>query len=205
MLFLAILSPASAGDFTGNLFSTEFRTESGWLDPGVVVGFNPQPDPPGFELVERTLAVSTVKFERGLDTGVFVGVGEEKHAVRSVELLGDERSEPIVVYGKGAAEKFLPPGPCFDLRVTFDEGSVMTLHVEITTDGGYIDPGSLVGFNPQPEPPGDKGETVGFNPQPDPPGSPAWVEIDLSAYARESAALVVTVSAEKDGYTLPLR
>jgi hypothetical protein len=39
--------------------------------------------------------------------------------------------------------------------------------------GGIIavlNPGTICGFNPQPDPPGDR---VGFNPQPDPPGAPA--------------------------------
>ena len=43
---------------------------------------------------------------------------------------------------------------------------------------GYVKPGQAQGFNPQPEPPGDKsahalvkpGQAQGFNPQPEPPG-----------------------------------
>lgn len=42
----------------------------------------------------------------------------------------------------------------------------------------FTNPGSLRGFNPQPDPPGDKGGFTnpgmlkGFNPQPEPPGIP---------------------------------
>lgn len=43
---------------------------------------------------------------------------------------------------------------------------------------GFINPGTLKGFNPQPDPPGDMlkkgflspGTLQGFNPQPEPPG-----------------------------------
>jgi hypothetical protein len=41
-------------------------------------------------------------------------------------------------------------------------------HTPVQTEAGYTHPGSIRGFNPQPEPPAN---LRGFNPQPDPPAS----------------------------------
>jgi hypothetical protein len=206
-MFALLCASAFAGDIvSGTLFSTEFRTEAGYMNPGVLVGFNPQPDPPGIQF-DGKYAVSSVKFDRELDVGVVIGVGDPVYDVATIEVV-DERGGATLVWGKGAEDKFFPPGPCFDLRVTFEKGAEMTLHIDIdTSEGGYVDPGSLVGFNPQPEPPGDRdpGEAVGFNPQPDPPGNPAYVQIDLSAYARGGATLDVGLSLEANGETLPMK
>jgi hypothetical protein len=65
------------------------------------------------------------------------------------------------------------------------DATIITPHVDmgggfmgfaLSSHGGPVNPGVLVGFNPQPDPPGD---TVGFNPQPDPPGDGTSV-LDLA-------------------------
>lgn len=185
MIALALFSLAQAAD-PGDVVHTEIRTDGGWINPAVLVGFNPQPEPPGDFQLDKYTAVTTVPYEEREDFGVVIGVAEEKQGVEALWLDG---KEPVLVYGKGAEERWLPPGPCFDLRAAFGDGTEMIVHVAITSADGWIDPGSLVGFNPQPEPPGD---------------FPAAIQLDLSAMARGAAKLQVEISLESGGEALPL-
>jgi len=70
---------------------------------------------------------------------------------------------------------FIPPDPIHVLspsriEVEMDQGgATFTLGIDFSsTTGELLDPASIVGFNPQPEPPG--ASIYGFNPQPEPPG-----------------------------------
>lgn len=174
-LLFAALNVAHAADST--VAYTDIETRSGLMSPGVLVGLNPQPEPPGDWWIERYYAELSQSYTERLSTDVVIAIGEERHDVASIWLV-DGRDE-VLVYGKGAEERWLPPGPCFELRTVFDDGTELLVSVDIESADGWIDPGSLVGFNPQPEPPGD------FQ---------AGVEIALVAEAERSADLSVTVS-----------
>ena len=58
--------------------------------------------------------------------------------------------------------RLFPPGPCRDgscqnvnVQGVADDGTHLLFHFQISSPDGRLDPGSVVGFNPQPEPPGD--------------------------------------------------
>ena len=58
--------------------------------------------------------------------------------------------------------RLFPPGPCRDgscqnvnVQGVADDGTRLLFHFQISSPDGRLDPGSVVGFNPQPEPPGD--------------------------------------------------
>jgi hypothetical protein len=62
----------------------------------------------------------------------------------------------------GQGIRLFPPGPCKDgtcqninVQGVADDGTHLLFHFQMTSPDGLLDPGSIVGFNPQPEPPGD--------------------------------------------------
>lgn len=65
----------------------------------------------------------------------------------------------------GQAMRILPPGPCrtrecmdrnyINFAATAADGTPILVRATIASPDGRLDPGSIYGFNPQPEPPGD--------------------------------------------------
>jgi len=115
-----------------------FRTMGGFQNPGVYVGFNPQPEPPAYfvppeiDLSEPTELRMTIP-----DIGVSDGGAQILFALP--EEFGFEAD------GEPAGESFFfqanGPSP-LNMQFTMTTGS-----------GGSSAPGSWVAFNPQPEPP----------------------------------------------------
>ena len=129
----------------------------GVQNPGVLVGFNPQPDPPALPL--------SLDLGNNLLPAVQTPTGGE-HAFHFLFALGN-------LPGTDLHWSFaLAPSPgagqfAFDALV----GSNLALHVVARaseSDGARLDPGSLVGFNPQPDPPGFTaiGFDLAFSPPP---------------------------------------
>ena len=194
-MFLTLFAAAQAA--SGNLVETTFETRDGKVPVALSILVEPPepdtdpPDPdadppepdadppqPDFEL--RGDVASTRIRTAGAD--VLLGLSEEAKAV--FYITGEE--EAVQVWGEGATDRFLPPGPCradgelppgpctpvdralppgpcFELLVLLADGNELGIEVSVQAENGEIDPGSLVGFNPQPEPPGDFPVELGFS------------------------------------------
>ena len=119
------------------------RPGTGAIDnPGVLVGFNPQPDPPAFPLA--------VDVSNSLLPAVQTPSGGA-HAFRFVFGLANP-SIPGVAWSFNLVPQRDFGSFGFDAQL----GSSFVVHVvahPTSSDGARFDPGSLVGFNPQPDPP----------------------------------------------------
>jgi len=120
-----------------------FQALNGVGNPGVIVGFNPQPDPPG---VPPTVLIPGNPISPTLFNPV---VGQPFSLEFSITGFGDGSVTP-------------PPAPNADGVTGFEQvigGHVFD--VGFSFGPGPVNPGSWVGFNPQPDPPGF-GFGVGF-------------------------------------------
>ena len=112
-------------------------SHGGVVNPGVLVGFNPQPEPPGKGLTVLDL---TNPFAPQLD---------------------NPATDPgfsflFALTGLGDAMIPLPVAPNTDGRTRFrQEIGGHLLDVSLVFGPGPVDPSSWVAFNPQPDPPGD--------------------------------------------------
>ncbi len=118
----------------------KLTTSGGPINPGVIVGFNPQPDPPGDgddgALIALLNPADPQLISPSLGGSFTFLIGLLMPGDGSVIPLPDAPN-PDGVTG----ERFMLGGHLFDITLGFGPGPV--------------DPGSWVGFNPQPEPPGD--------------------------------------------------
>lgn len=125
------------------MLRTTVPTTTGVQNPGVLVGFNPQPDPPALPLF--------VDLTNNLLPAVQTPTGGER-AFHFLFALGNS-PDPDSRWSFA-----LMRSPGLD-QFAFDAllGGTVALQViahATNSDGGRLDPGSLVGFNPQPDPPG---------------------------------------------------
>jgi hypothetical protein len=115
-----------------------FMTTGGLLNPEVLVGFNPQPDPPGF----------------GGSRDMTPGGGRVTQIATPLSDTGYGFLIALLNVGPDAMEP-LPPAPNSDgnTGIAFmADGSVFRISLN------FAGPGSVIGwaaFNPQPEPPGN--------------------------------------------------
>jgi len=113
------------------------------VNPGVLVGFNPQPDPPA---VRKAIDLSDPTLP-----SVLTGLGD----TRDLQFLFALQA-PLTTGSHWSFVLASPPDPenvAFDVKF----GDFTMFHVTgraAISDGGRLDPASLVGFNPQPDPPG---------------------------------------------------
>ena len=107
------------------------------LNPGIIVGFNPQPDPPGIPATGIDL--------RNPDAPILTNTAH-----------GGEFSFVLALEGLGDARIDLPPAPNADGRTRFSQtiGGHL-LQGDLAFGGAPVVPGSWGAFNPQPDPPGD--------------------------------------------------
>lgn len=187
----------------------------------------PDPDAaPAFRLGERS-AETTLRYAGDHSFGLLLDPDERSVGVEAVYYLPSDGSDKVLVAGRGAVDKYyppdpcsdpdlppgpcrwpelppgpcagtgeLPPGPCFEFLAILGDGSVVGINVVVQSDG-IIDPGSLVGFNPQPDPPGSWRLA-------DPPGEHA-IALSFDATARDEASLSVTVTLSQEGEALALQ
>ena len=134
--------PVDPGEFKFALKAMS-ASVTGFENPGVLVGFNPQPDPPALPLF--------------LDLGNSLLPALQTPAVggRTFRFLFGliDPPEPDSHWRFALTPPPDPDSIAFDVLLD----SAMALHVvghAAISDGGRLDPGSIVGFNPQPDPPG---------------------------------------------------
>jgi hypothetical protein len=121
-------------------------------------------------------------------------------------------NEDIQINLAGFGGLFYPPDEIHPTgnRIEIDfviSGTMFTLAIDISsTSGGLVDPATLVGFNPQPEPPA--GSIYAFNPQPEPPaGDPLAIFVPLTGGvgAPGGTQISLTIEVLDDmGASLPL-
>jgi hypothetical protein len=145
LLALALAAGAHAGttpgaapnySFPDGSRGFAFTTTGGLLNPGVLVGFNPQPDPPGF----------------GGSRDLTAGASQVTQIATPLNNTG--YGFLIALLGVGAGKEPLPPAPNGDgnTALTFlADGSVFRLVLNFAGPGSAID---WAAFNPQPDPPG---------------------------------------------------
>ena len=159
-LALAAAAPASAaGDgsvrpnytFPAGLAGFALQSHGGVINPGVLVGFNPQPDPPG-------LPVTTLDL-----TDPF-------RPVMNNETIGGDWSLHFWIEGFGDGSVTPPPAPNTDGNTGFRHVlGDHVLNITFAVGPGQVDQGSWVGFDPQPDPPGlGFGVQFNFLPEVDP-------------------------------------
>lgn len=124
------------------------QTAGGLVNPAVLVGFNPQPEPPAYAGETQFSIVG------GAAQLVVTDVSNPVGGLQNFQFLFG------VASNAGPLQSFtVPPDPINDFRVGFsiDAGGVpvdLSAIVDVqSSSGGGIAPGSAVAFNPQPEPP----------------------------------------------------
>jgi hypothetical protein len=110
-------------------------------------------------------------------------------------------NEDIQINLAGFGGLFYPPDEIHPTgnRIEIDfviSGTMFTLAIDISsTSGGLVDPATLVGFNPQPEPPA--GSLYMFNPQPEPPaGDPLAIFAPLTGGVGAPGSTQISLSVE---------
>jgi hypothetical protein len=129
-------------------------TSGGPINPGVIVGFNPQPDPPGDGDDGVTIALIN-PFDPVVTSP---STGGSFTFLIGLLMPGDGSVVPLPDAPNAdgrTGESFMLDGHTFDIGLEFGPGPV--------------NPGTWVGFNPQPDPPGDvMGGAFSFAVQEDP-------------------------------------
>lgn len=158
-LACALLPPLAHAD-TVELATRVPRAEgSGWIIPCVAVALEGDTHPgatlyrnrDGYHPELRTTVLA------GDDLALDLDVEGTGLALVAVSLVGDEGEDVLWHEGDPSATLDLagrldPEAP-FVLGLTWADGTRLHVSVELAVSGGWLDPGSLVGFNPQPDPP----------------------------------------------------
>lgn len=124
---------------------------SGVVNPIVMVGFNPQPEPPGVfdtELVSLDLANPM------MPTISVPTLGIQRFGILFSTFIVDDNTIPVPLQINASGVPDINGHFGFNVMGLAGE-SFFDVFFDITMDsGGVFDPASWVGFNPQPEPPG---------------------------------------------------
>ena len=153
-----ILSLSSSPAAAGGLLLEASIDEAGGINPCVLVALPFQAAPAVHTLV-ASLDGELSFGDLDADASIVVGVGVPDAEVTELAVPAGacgNRSD-LVLYPLADGERVTLDGDCAAapvLRATLDDGSVLDLSMELTGGDRFASPGSLVGFNPQPEPPG---------------------------------------------------
>jgi hypothetical protein len=140
---LAGLHDAAATTVAGTPFqSFDLTTSGGVVNPEIIVGFNPQPDPPGDN------SKNTIDLTNPSNPVIHSGFQSASQFGFGISFLGI--GNPILLPTDTSAGKFSFDALVHDRTVTF------TVEVAFTNDQGIPASSCTWGaFNPQPDPPGD--------------------------------------------------
>jgi hypothetical protein len=130
------------------------------LDPAVLVGFDPQPEPPS--------APARAELDLRDPSAPILVLRDQSNPSGALQLFDlffalDAGGRSITII-----PCVLPSGasPRLELDVRADSVTGPLLFTALfdfaTSSGGLVDPGSVVGFDPQPDPPGEFGATFGL-------------------------------------------
>lgn len=155
LLLLAPTATAASVDWS-EAFALQARGAG--LDPAVLVGFDPQPEPPvdaraALDLADRTSPVLVLRDQSNPPGGLQL----------FDFFLAIDVGQTIAI-----VPCFLPSDldPRLELEVRSDTATgplLFTLLADFSTSsGGIVDRGSVVGFDPQPDPPGAFGARFGL-------------------------------------------
>ncbi len=147
--FAAASAPAHAATFVPNYIFPDgsigfaLTSQGGVVNPGVLVGFNPQPDPPAFDFAPTTMSLDHPS------NPVLVSPGPCRDTCPANSMFRIEMS----LLGIGNAHLGVPPEPDSqgNTGLTFtalDHRFILALNV--SGPGSVVD---WVAFNPQPDPP----------------------------------------------------
>ncbi|AKS40460.1 hypothetical protein [Wenzhouxiangella marina] len=157
---LLVASTASAGSV---IYQPEVRDDLvGVLPDAVLVGFNPQPEPPARLMISGDLSSPTpsVVFS-GIETGqleMLIGIGDSRARLIQMSLEGDSCELPVDIKLYPVFREVRIPESCrggFRIAALYSDRSVVHLDLSIraAVNDVLVPPGILVGFDPQPEPP----------------------------------------------------
>lgn len=174
---IRVLAVAAASVDWSGAFAFEPASAAG-PDPRVLIGFSPQPTPDG-EMAALDLsnpAAPRISWALGIEPVPFLQLDVASYS--SVEI------EPSTA-----------PNAGFELAL-HKGGDVYRLHFEVmSTSGETLDPASLVGFNPQPEPPSPS--AFGWSHPPDPIAPQGFgLTFDLQAPMAMSASPAPAVAQD---------
>jgi len=160
VLALFLTGSVSAGSL---VYQPRFADqEDRYVPPAVLVGFNPQPEPPARLLIAGDLSSPDPRVVfSGIEGGsmeLLIGIGGGQQRLASISLIGESCGSrgrfPIYPMFR----EFPLPDACaggFRLMARFTDGDIYYLTISLNASEGdvVIPPANLVGFNPQPEPP----------------------------------------------------
>ncbi len=149
------IAPISSADMVnwGDAFALQGSGVN--LNPGVLVGFNPQPEPPGalsfLNLPDPTTAVITINADPGAQFTLYFGAYS---GVDPSPFQFDAGGDPDALGD-------------FSFMALSNAGDLNFEITLLSSSGGVPTPGTWQGFNPQPEPPvaalfGGAGQGQGF-------------------------------------------
>lgn len=195
---LASLSLAPSATAASIDWSEAFalRARGAGLDPAVLVGFDPQPEPPiaaraALDLADRTSPILVLRDQSNPPGGL---------QLFDFFLAFDVPGQTIAII-----PCFLPSDrlPQLELEIRSDTATgplLFTLLADFSTSsGGLVDPASVVGFDPQPDPPGEFGArfglTLAFDELSD-------VQVRLSVWPADGPPLAFTQVPEPSAFAL---
>lgn len=154
-LSVAPLATAASVDWS-EAFALQARGAG--LDPAVLVGFDPQPEPPvaaraALDLADRTAPMLVLR--------------DQSNPPGALQLFDFFFAFDVPGQAITMVPCFLPSDrlPQLELEIRSDTATgplLFTLVADFSTSsGGLVDPASVVGFDPQPEPPGAYGARFG--------------------------------------------
>ncbi|MEM1081303.1 MAG: hypothetical protein AAGH65_06955 [Pseudomonadota bacterium] len=151
---------ASAGSL---VYQPDFsELNDNYVPPAVLVGFNPQPEPPARLVIAGDLGNNTPGITlSGIEdesVELLFGVGGGHQRLATMTLVGESCGFDDNIRLFPAFRDVAIPDACggrFVVRAKFTDRTVFNLEVIVRATRGDVQvaPTNLVGFNPQPEPP----------------------------------------------------
>lgn len=152
---LAVASAAYAGDgsvrpnykFSDGAAGFQLKTHGGPVNPGIFVGFNPQPEPPGdfTPTALNAYRTPTLDLSNAFAPIFYADGGGSSFVFELYHSFGDGSVRPLDVPNSDGFTRF-------EHRVG---DHLIVFNFQFGGGPGAVDPRSWSSFNPQPDPPGD--------------------------------------------------